>query len=136
MPDTGTFTTHPALAPLPPLVRKQRTLEAKILPLAPLVEDEKALRHDIDVLLLAAGLASNDSVTCNGYDVGHHERQGTRRLNQDMLAEQLVAAGLDRDVVTRMIVDCTETGDPALWATVKPCKGAHVRKGLTEKRRR
>lgn len=128
MPDVGTFTAHPELGGLPPLVRKQRTLEAKILPLAPLLEDEKLVRQAIDVLLIKAGILKGEHVTCNGYDVGHVERKGTDRLNQDMLAEQLVAAGLDRDVVARMLVDCTETGDPSRWATVKPSKGAKVRK--------
>lgn len=128
MPDLGTFTAHPELKPLPALVRRQRTLEAKISPLAPLVEDEKKIRYDIDSLLLAAGIAKGEHVTCNGYDVAHVERKGTDRLNQDMLAEQLVAAGLDRDRVAALLSDCTETGDPSLWATVKPSKGAKVRK--------
>jgi len=128
MADTGTYTAYPALADLPPLVRKQRTLEAKIVAVAPLVEDEKTIRQQIDVLLIKAGMASGDVVTCNGYDVQHHRRKGAEGLNQATLIAQLVAAGLTRDVVDAAIAASTETGDPALWASVKPSKGARVKR--------
>jgi hypothetical protein len=128
MPDVGSFTAHPELAALPPLVRKQRTLEAKIAPLAPLVEDEKKVRSDIDSLLLAAGITKSEHVTCNGYDVAHVERVGTSRLNQEALTLLLVKAGLSLDAIALAFTACTETGDPSMWATVKPSKGAKVRK--------
>jgi hypothetical protein len=136
MPDTGTFTTHPALAPLPPLVRKQRTLEAKILPLAPLVEDEKKVRQAIDALLIAAGLKRGESVTCNGYEVTHAGRSGNTALNVEAAEILFVLGGVDPEFVAFVLTTCLETGEAPFWATVKPCKGAHVRKGLTEKRRR
>lgn len=117
------------LAGLPPLVRKQRTLEGKIVPIAPLIEEEKAVRAEIDALLVAAGLTvSGEGVTCSGYDVQHNGRKGQSRLNADILTEQLVAAGVDRDLVLSILIDSTETGDPSAWATVKPSKGAKVRR--------
>lgn len=125
--DPGTYTQYPALAPLPALVRRQRRLEGKIAPLAPLVEDEKAVRKEIDALLLTAGLGKGDSVTCHGYDVTHVERVGTSRLNQDVLILNLVAAGVDQQLVIEMLAASTETGDPSMWATVKPTKGSTVR---------
>lgn len=128
MPDTGTYTTYPTLAELPPLVRKQRALEAKIVALTPLVDDEKMIRHQIDALLVTAGIVPGDSVTCNGYDVMHHLRNGSSRLNQAMLVAQLVAGGVDRDFLDRVVTASTETGDPSCWASVKPSKGTAVRK--------
>jgi hypothetical protein len=132
--DTGTYRQHAALADLPPLVRQQRTLERQILPLALHAADEKAVRASIDALLIAAGLAKGEGVTCNGYDVTHIERAGTSRLNGDVLTEQLVAAGVDRVLVTTALSASTETGDPSAWATVKPSKGASVRAPSTSKR--
>lgn len=129
--DTGTFTTHPGLSDLPPLVRRQRTLEAKIVALAPLVDDEKTIRHQIDRLLVDAGIVPGDLVTCNGYDVMHHLRAGSHRLNKDMVIAQLVAGGVDRDFIDKVIASSTETGDPSTWATVKPSKGTRVRSTAT-----
>lgn len=124
----GTFRQYPSLVTsLPPLVRKQRRLEGKIAPLSPLVEEEKAVRTEIDALLVAAGLGKGDQVTCAGYDVTHVERAGTRRLNQDLLILKLVAAGLKQPLVVELLAASTETGDPFTWSTVKPSKGAKVR---------
>lgn len=128
MPDVGTFTTHPELRTLPPLVRKQRTLERKIAPLAPLVDDEKAVRKAIDALLIAAKIAPGAGVTCNGYDVDHHTRKGNTSVNTDAAEILLVLGGVDPEFVDFVIKACTETGDSPLWATVKPSKGAKVRK--------
>lgn len=126
--DTGTYADHPALAELPPLVRRQRLLEAKIVALAPVVDDEKTVRQQIDQLLLKAEIVAGNVVTCNGYDVMHHLRAGSSRLNQAVLIAQLVAASVDRAVVDAAIAASTETGDPSTWATVKPSKGAKVRR--------
>jgi hypothetical protein len=121
------YTRYPALAELPALVRKQRRLEAKIAPITPLIEEEKAVRKDIDARLVTAGFASNEGVACLGYDVVHHERKGQRAINEDTLIEQLVALGVERKKAQKAIADSTETGDPSTWATVKPSKGAKVR---------
>lgn len=128
MPDTGTFTTYPALKELPPLVRKQRTLEAKILPLAPLVEQEKAVRHDIDALLIAAKIPAGEGVTCNGYDVDHHTRKGNTSLNAEAAAILFTLGGVDPEFVDFVLTTCLETGESPRWATVKPSKGSQVRK--------
>lgn len=122
------YTTYGALADLPPLVRKQRRLEKKIVPLAPLVDQEKALRKQIDELLVAAGLTtSGEGVTCLGYDVLHNQRAGHSALNPEKIVALLVAGGVDQAFALKVLVDSTETGDPAKWATVKPSKGAQVR---------
>jgi len=121
----GTYLDYPALGPLAPLVQRQRQLEAQIVPLAALTVDEKAIRAQIDALLIAAGV---EKVTCNGYDVAHVERAGSQRLNQDVLTEQLIGAGFERARVVSLLADCTETGEPSSWATVKPSKGAKVRR--------
>jgi hypothetical protein len=124
----GTFLDYPALVtPLPPLVRKQRRLEGKIAPLSLLVDEEKACRAEIDLLLIAAGIEKGKCVTCAGYDVTHVERVGTKRLNQETLIAKLIAAGLDQPQVLAILEASTETGDPFTWATVKPSKGAKVR---------
>jgi hypothetical protein len=125
---TGTYAQYPALEPLPGLVKQQRRLEGRMVDLKMIEADEKDVRKRIDVLLLAAGIAPGAHVTCNGYDVAHVERVGTSRLNGDVLTEQLVAAGVDRGLVVSTIVASTETGDPSTWATVKPSKGAKVRR--------
>ena len=114
-------------ADLPPLVRKQRRLEEAILPLTALTLDEKAVRAEIDALLITAGIQKGDGVTCLGYDVVHVDRGGTSRLNQETLIAQLVAAGVDRDLVDQVLQASTEVGPPFTWATVKPSKGAKVR---------
>jgi hypothetical protein len=122
------YTTYPALADdLPPLVRKQRRLEAQILALGPLSDEEKALRKDIDRLLVAAGIDKGDGVTCLGYDVCHLERKGTSRMNEDALVIRLIEAGMAERLVREILAASTEVGDPASWATVKPSKGSQVR---------
>lgn len=123
----GPYTKFPALKDLLTLVRQQRKLEAKIAPLEALQADEKRVRAQIDERLLVLGVASNEGVTCAGYDVVHHERQGAARLNQDVLVEQLVAGGVDREFVQRCLEASTERGQPSSYATVKPSKGAKVR---------
>jgi hypothetical protein len=125
---TGTFTNFPSLVePLPPLVRKQRRLEATIVAVAQAVKDEKAVRAEIDLLLVAAGLKKSELVTCLGYDVIHNEKKGQSSLNSDTLTELLVAAGVDRALVDQTLIASTETGDPSKFCTVKPSKGAKVR---------
>lgn len=121
------FTTYPTLADLPPLVRKQRRLEAQIAPLAPLVEDEKAIRKAIDARLVAAGIGKGDGVTCLGYDVVHHERKGQTSLNAEAAAVLFVLGGVDPEFVDFVLTTCLETGDPAKFAIVKPSKGSKVR---------
>lgn len=121
------YTRYPALRDLPALVRKQRRLEAKIVPIAPLVDQEKALRKDIDALLIKAGLQRGEGVTCHGYDVTHRDRKGRTSLNPDKIVAQLVAGGVEETFALQVLVDSTETGDPAQWAEVKPSKGSKVR---------
>ena len=128
MASPGTFLDYPSLVdPLPPLVRKQRRLEAQIAPLAPLVDEEKAVRKEIDALLKAAGLEQADYVTCLGYDVIRRGQKGRSTINGVKLLEQLVTAGLDRAKAGLIILASTDTGDPSSWAEVKPSKGAKVR---------
>jgi hypothetical protein len=128
MPATGTFLQYPTLLEtLPPLVRKQRRLEASIAKVSQAVKDEKAVRGEIDQLLLAAGLQKSDLVTCAGYDVQHHERAGASSLNAERVTAELVAAGVDPELVAQILLDSTETGSPALFCTVKPSKGTQVR---------
>lgn len=122
------YTTYQRLADdLPPLVRKQRRLEGRIVLLVPLAEEEKALRKSIDDLLVDAGILKGEGVTCLGYDVLHVERTGTARLNQDALVIRLVDAGLHEHLVRAILDESTEIGDPSRWATVKPSKGSKVR---------
>lgn len=132
MHDDGTFLEHPALAPLPTLVRRQRRLEAQIAPrsevLEPLLEKEKQVRQQIDALLVQAGIGNAEGVTCNGYDVKHYRRDGQARINADTVIAQLVAAGVDRTLVETVLADATERSPEVLFATVKPMKGARVRK--------
>jgi len=129
MSDVGTFTNHRELAPLPPLVRKQRQLEAKLGDEhGPFVDQDKAVRKDIDALLAAAGLQQAEFVTCNGYDVTRRGQKGRSSINSLKLVEQLVLAGLDRVKALKAIVDSTDVGDASTWAEVKPSKGAKVRK--------
>jgi hypothetical protein len=124
----GTFLNYPALVePLPPLVRKQRRLAAAIALVAPAVVDEKAVRGQIDQLLVAAGLKKSEVVTCLGYDVRHNEKAGQSSINADKLTEKLVAAGMPERLVLEILAASTETGEPAKFATVTPSKGAKVR---------
>lgn len=125
---TGTYTQYPTLVePLPPLVRKQRRLERKLAAVAQDEKDEKAVRSEIDQLLIAAGLQKSELVTCAGYDVMHNERDGRASLNGEMVTARLIAEGIAPELVAQVIMDCTEIGHPALFCTVKPSKGAQVR---------
>lgn len=124
----GTYTEHPTLLEtLPPLVRKQRRLEARIVTVAQAVKDEKEVRAEIDQLLVAAGLQKSELVTCAGYDVLHNERDGRESLNPDKVTAALLAAGVDPELVAQVIMDATETGEVAKFCTIKPSKGARVR---------
>lgn len=123
---SGSFRQYPALAPLPPLVRKQRRLSARIASLDKTVDDEKAVRADIDALLVEAGICAGQGVTCLGYDVQHNEREGRSVINPDKLTALLVLAGVDEACVADAIAGATERGKPAVYATVAPMKGARV----------
>jgi hypothetical protein len=114
------YTTYPSLVDLPKLVQKQRRLEAHIAQLEAMAIEEKAVRELIDGLLVGAGLTKGEGVACNGYDVVHHERAGQSRVS----AEKLRAAGVSQDVIQA----ATDTGKPSTYATVRPAKGARVRK--------
>lgn len=128
MSTTGTFIQYPSLIDtLPPLVRKQRRLEAKIAPVEPLIDVEKALRKEIDALLKGAGLGKGELVTCRGYDVTRCERKGNSSLNPEKIIARLVAGGVDQGFALKVLIDSTETADPSSWATVKPSKGSQVR---------
>jgi hypothetical protein len=127
----GEYDKFPTLTePLPPLVRKQRRLEAQIAAVAKAVDEEKGVRKEIDALLVAAGMKRSEGVTCLGYDVIHRERNAPQALNEDKLVEQLVLKfGCDRAKVLALIVECTEaTGEGSKFAEVKPSKGAKVRR--------
>ncbi len=126
MADVGTYAVFPALAGLPPLVRQQRQLEAQIVPLAALVIDEKAIRADIDHLLVTAGIST---CTCNGYDVNHVERAGSTRPNWERATVDLIARfSVDPAEAAKLIASWQDTGEPSAWCTVKPSKGAKVRR--------
>jgi hypothetical protein len=125
---TGTFANHPRLKKaLPPLVKAQRALAAKIAVDPQDVKAEKAVRAQIDDLLVAAGFQHGDSVTCNGYDVAHHKRAGEDWVNPEKVTAELRAAGLPDDVIAELITATTDTTADALYATVTPSKGAKVR---------
>jgi hypothetical protein len=125
--DQGAYTSFPELAGLPTLVRRQRRLEAQIVTLGPLLEDEKAVRKEIDGLLVAAGFVKGQTVTCLGYDVTHIVRAGQSSISGESLIAHLLAAGVEERVAVAVLIKSTETGDPSTWATVKPSKGAKVR---------
>jgi hypothetical protein len=137
----GTYLNYPGLVEeLPPLWRQQRRLERQIAPhdaainkpakpgALSLVEQEKQVRKQIDQLLVAAGLKPTEGVTINGYDVKHYARDGQTWLNPVTVLEQLVAAGVDRELVEQILVKATEHGDPVVFATVKPMKGTQIRR--------
>jgi hypothetical protein len=122
------FTAYASLVePLPPLVRKQRRLEAKLAAVVQTAIDEKAVRAEIDALLVAAGLQKGDVVTCLGYDIRHNVNAARSTINPETLVVQLVAAGLNQELVAKIVQASTETGSAAVYCTVKPSKGAKVR---------
>jgi hypothetical protein len=124
----GTYSQYPSLVDtLPSLVRQQRRLEAKLAAVAQVEKDEKALRAQIDQLLVAAGLQKSEVVTCAGYDIKHNERDGPSSLNPVKITEQLIAAGVAPELVAQVLMDSTDTGAPSSFATVRPSKGAQVR---------
>jgi hypothetical protein len=122
------YEAYSKLAGLPALVRKQQKCAKLIAPIAPVIKDEKAIRHAIDLLLVAAGIAAGDGVTCLGCDVEHHTRKGVSSFNVEVLTSELVAAGLKPKIVAKILIDSTETSDAPLWAEVHPSKGAKVRR--------
>ena len=124
----GTFLKYPALVePLPVLIRKQRTAAGKIATVAQAIKDEEVLRKDIDALLVRAGLQKSDVVTCMGYDVRHHERDGQARINPETVTAYLIALQWEPDAIAALLKATTDIGKPALFATVTPTKGAKVR---------
>jgi len=125
---SGTYLGYPSLVDaLPPLVRRQRRYAKQIATVAQAVKDEKLVRADIDALLVIAGLHKGDVVTVGGYDVRHHERDGSSAINPDILTSLLVAEGIEPALVAEAIQASIETGASSLFATVTPTKGASVR---------
>jgi hypothetical protein len=133
---TGTYRRYRALANrLPLLVTKQRRLAARIATVADDVRDEKDLRAKIDALLIRAGLAKGDFVTCAGYDVRHNERDGQQSINETTLTVLLMTEGIDAELIARVITAATDTAETAKFATVTPSKGATVRQPPVRGRR-
>lgn len=114
----NTYANRPLLKRLPTLVRKQRRLERQATRWERAAAAEKLVRDQIDALLLEAGLAKGQGVTCLGYDVVHNERAGRSKVNPDKLRGAGVAE-LD-------IQFATETGQASSFATVRPMKGAQL----------
>jgi hypothetical protein len=128
LPTTGTFTQHKVLRDtLPSLLVKQRTYAARLATVAGVEALDKAIRKQMDDLLVLAGLKKTELVTCGLYDVRHNERAGQRWLNPDLVTEKLAAAGVDRDLIADVLTDSMEDGDPSLFCDVKVTKGAVVR---------
>lgn len=124
----GAYTTFRAFVGLAALVRKQRRLEAKLGDdHGSFADQDKAVRKEIDALLVAAGFASGDGVTCVGYEVIHRTQKGRSAINETTLTGKLVALGLPGDAVATAIRTSLDTGEPAAWAEVRPVKGAKVR---------
>jgi hypothetical protein len=121
---TGTFANHPRLKKdLPRLVKQQQAAYAKIAVDPQDVKAEKAIRGEIDALLIADDFANGDQVTCNGCVVTHVERAGSSRLDPELVHAYLLAR-LDAAAADALITDWTITGDPAIFCTVKAEKGA------------
>lgn len=115
------YEDHPALVDaLPTLIRRQRKLAKKVAELKPAEADEKAVRAEIDALLVAEGLASGEGVECQGYDVIHRERDGNAFISRELL----LAAGVEVTVIDA----CIDHHQASKFATVAPAKGATVRR--------
>lgn len=123
----GSFLKFAKLAELPTLVRKQQRLVRKMAPLEPLVEQEKAVRKDIDALLVDVGVGKGEAVECVGFEVAHNERAGQAFINQDKLVLLLAGAGFTGQDMAGAMAWVTDAYAPSSFATVKPLKGAKVR---------
>lgn len=125
----GIYTTFRTLVGLPALVRKQRQLEAKLGDdKGSFVDQEKAVRDEIDLLFVELKFASGDGVTCNGYDVVHRERKGREAIDVPTLIVELGAFGVTPEQAQFAITAATKRGDPSHGAEVNPSKGAKVRR--------
>lgn len=128
----GDFAKYTTLAELPALVRQQRKYAALLVDKNgnKVVELEKAIRAQIDALLVACGFKSGDGVTCHGYAVVHREQRSQSRLDETKAVEQLVALGVDREAVVQVFKDCTTGGEPGAvkFCEVDPAPGAKVRR--------
>ncbi len=126
---TGTITRYLSLVQtIPPLLKKQRRLAARIATMAEAVKAEREVRAEMDGHLVTAGLGKGEVVTCDGYDIRHNEKAGSSSINETKLAEMFVAAGVTRELVDDVIKESTEIGKPSVYATVIPSKGAKVQR--------
>jgi hypothetical protein len=91
---TGTYLAHPVLAGLPALIFRQQELKAQMAPLEALVAEEKAIRADIEALLIAAGV-EDEKVTVGQFTISRTEVDGAEFLSEDLL----LAAGVDADII-------------------------------------
>jgi hypothetical protein len=127
---SGNFLDHPTLAesPLPRLVREQQRLDARIGPrereLEPLIAKEKALRGQIDALLMQAGLGHLDAVTVNGLVVTHNKRRGQTKIDEAILVVGLTMAGVPEETVRKVLKAASTTSADVHFATVAPAKVA------------
>lgn len=119
---SGTFTNHPTLIKvLPPLVKKQRALAQKIAVDPQDVKDEKAVRADIDALLVTAQFTNGDTVTCDGAVITHHVRAGSARLDPEPVEAYLVST-VGQAAADNLITAWTITGPAAVYCSVKESK--------------
>jgi hypothetical protein len=114
----NTYALRRGLARLPVLVRRQRRLERLVAKLEKHQAEEKATRDAIDELLRKQGLTHGEGVTCLGYDVVHNERAGRESIDETRL---LLAGVAPIDIAFAKV-----RGKQALFATVRPMKGAKV----------
>jgi hypothetical protein len=130
MQDPDAYLTHPSLkhTDLPLLVKRERTIAAKLAPLAELEELGKETRKRIHELLLQAGFQPKDWTTVNGYQVRRESRAGQTSFNDATCQAQLVAGGVDADLAASSIAASFEQAPTVYYASVKPMRGALVRK--------
>jgi hypothetical protein len=130
MQDPDAYLTHPSLknTDLALLVKRERTIAAKLAPLEELAELGKETRKRIHELLVQAGFQPKDWTTVNGYQVTRTSRAGQTSFNDATCQAQLVAAGVDAELVADAIAASFEQAPTTYYASVKPMRGALVRK--------
>jgi len=120
---TGTFTNHPHLVKdFPRLLKEQRRL-AKLIAVDPKdVKQEKAIRGDMDALMVADNFTNGETVTCDGAVITHHVRAGQARLDPEPVDAYLEKT-VGRAEADALITLWTITGPDAVYCSVKEPKG-------------
>jgi len=122
----GSYREHPVLAELPMMITAQQAMKARIAAVAPIVIEEKAIREQMEALILVCDLPeklpngkNGEWVTCGDYKVNRVKKPGQTKIDGGLLTAWLLDHEWDTDEIAACLKAVTVTGEPSSHVEVR-----------------